>query len=359
MDDLQLHLLPRKETPPLSSDFTLWEMDDVELSEPVLLPETGRSRSLERNQCSVTIPYRSSTKPLAVPWNWPGSSAGTQYEQSLWNFQSPSEIHKASIDQSSNINTRIGCSRVEPQELTSSVRDGTQISSESSRNCSSKPCPPALPRAPPSEMSFMELHPGDATISYLNDIGKAQCITGISVQAIEQSCPLLAAAFEPRSSGPQLYLESLSEATATPFLRYLYTGSYATNGESGDVYENVPSSLLLHCQLFHLGYLYDLRALMQQANVNIIRQCEFGCSSPDKPIHLSAAIKYAYEHLSGHAGVLETIISYCVSCFLRHRLAEDEDFKLIAFELKPFHQALCRESMDQRFENESTCDLPC
>lgn len=163
----------------------------------------------------------------------------------------------------------------------------------------------------------------------------------------EERCSLLAVAFEPRSSGLQLHLEVLTEATAIPFLRYLYTGSHAVNSESGDVYEGVPTSLPLHCQLYHLGDMYDLSALMQQANVNIIRQCDFGCSSPNKPIDLVTAIQYAYEHLCAHAGVLDTIISYCVACFLRHHLAEDEEFKQIAFGLKPFHQALCRESITE------------
>lgn len=205
-----------------------------------------------------------------------------------------------------------------------------------------------------AELSFLEWYPrGDATITYLNTEGDVQSIAGLSPWIIEERCPLLAEAFEPGRFGPRLHLEALTTATATPFVRYLYTGSYALYGTSGDLYEDVPTSVLLHCQLYRLGDIYDLPDLKQQASVNVTRQCEFGCSSPDKPIDLRDAIKFLYEHLPDHSSLIETIICYCVSCFLRHRLADDFEFRTMAYNLRPFQQDLCKESMKREFEDDS------
>lgn len=114
--------------------------------------------------------------------------------------------------------------------------------------------------------------------------------------------------------------------------------------------------MLFHCQLYHLGDMYDLEELKTQAYVNVLRQCEFGCSSPEKPIDLCAAIQYLYQHLPNDKRVANTILDYCVSCFLRHRLGEDQEFRSLAYELRPFHQALCANTRERGFEDEGkTC----
>lgn len=203
----------------------------------------------------------------------------------------------------------------------------------------------------------MEDYPaGNATLTFHNDDNELESLPSINVSVIEERCPVLAMAFEDSRSGPQLYLETLTIATAVPFLRFLYTGSYApkrANADVGDSFADVPTSLLFHCQLYRLADIYDLPELKSQAYVNVLRQCEFGCSSPEKPIELSAAIRFAYERLSEHGHVIDAIINYCVACFLRHRLADDSEFKQLAYELRPFHQDLCRNSMNREFENES------
>ena len=212
---------------------------------------------------------------------------------------------------------------------------------------------------PPTESTFLESYPkGNATLTYQNDDGELESIRNVNFQLIEESCPILGMAFEPRRSGPQLFLETLTSTTAYPFLRYLYTGSYSLRpitGEPGDRYEDVPTSVLLHCQLYRLADIYDLPDLKSQAYVNVLRQCEFGCSSPEKPIDLCAAIRFVYEYLHEHENLVDAILNYCVSCFLQHRLADDAEFKQLAYDLRPFHQALCKNSMEREFENESKC----
>ncbi|KAK4493986.1 hypothetical protein PRZ48_015172 [Zasmidium cellare] len=211
---------------------------------------------------------------------------------------------------------------------------------------------------PHTDMSFTEYYPqGDATITFPNEAGEMESISGLHPWIMEERCPLLAQSFEDTRSGPRLHLEVLSPRTAKPFLRYLYTGSYALPGRSGDIYEDVPTSVLLHCELYRLGDIYDLVDLKQQANVNVTRQCEFGCSSPDKPIDLCAAIEFAYQHLRDHTGLLETIICYCVTCFLRHNLEDDAAFQALAYRLREFNQDLCRESMKRDFEDEAAAAI--
>jgi len=196
---------------------------------------------------------------------------------------------------------------------------------------------------PVEEDSFLHWYPsGDATLSYPDTDGQLASINNINIWLIEARSPLLHMAFDHSRNGrPHLHLESLTRMTALPFLRFLYTGSYALTSASGDLYEDVPTSVLLHCQLYRLGDIYDLAELKQQAYLNVLRQCEFGCSSPEKPIDLCAAIRFLYQYLPDHTNVIEAILNYCVTCFLSHRLAHDQDFQQLAYELRPFHQKLC------------------
>nr|POE50709.1 hypothetical protein CFP56_16224 [Quercus suber] len=204
------------------------------------------------------------------------------------------------------------------------------------------------------EMAFMEWFPkGEACISFHVDESRIDTISGINVWVLEERCPLLAAAFEDSSAGPQLFLDSLSPFAAVPFVRYLYTGSYMPQA----LVEDVPTSLLLHCQLFHLGNLYDIPDLHTQAYANVFRQCEFGCSSPDQPIDLCAAIQYVYKHLRKHENLVDAIIQYCLSCLMRHRLAEDPAFRELAYEILLFHQDLCRNIRITKFEHDAAAAI--
>lgn len=198
-----------------------------------------------------------------------------------------------------------------------------------------------------------------ATIAYPEE-GTIQNIRDVSLEEVEKRCPLLAIAFEDSRSGPHLYLETLSSRTAEPFVRFLNTGKYATPSpewNSCGRYEDVPTSVLLHCEMFWLGDLYDLGEMKSQAYVNVLRQCEFGCSSPDKPIDLCASIRYFYKYLEKHVQLIDAIVNYCVACFLRHGLAEDAEFKQLAHDLRPFHQALCKNCIERDFENETAAAI--
>lgn len=198
-----------------------------------------------------------------------------------------------------------------------------------------------------------DLSLGMDTLTFPGPHGNIISIHGLHAHIIEDRSPLLAAAFERFKSGQRLHLETLSEQTATPFVRFLYTGSYA---ESGD-WEDVPTSLLLHCKMSLLGDIYDMPDLTSQAYVNILRQCEFGCSSPDKPIDLCNAISFIYGNLSNHSQIADAVVHYCVSCFLSHGLGKDAEFKELAYHLRAFHQDLTKACKNRDYADESAAAI--
>lgn len=195
-----------------------------------------------------------------------------------------------------------------------------------------------------------DLPPGTDTLTYPGYHQQIASVSGLHASIIEDRSPLLAAAFEDSRSGRRLHLETLTSNTVMPFLRFLYTGSYALFGG----WEDVPTSVLLHCKMYWLADLYDLPELRSQAYVNVLRQFEFGCSSPDKPIDLCSAIDFAYKTLADHDAISDAIVQYCVTQCLSHKLHEDPEFKALAFNVRAFHQDLTRVCRDRGYEDESS-----
>ncbi|GAB7323923.1 hypothetical protein MBLNU13_g07346t1 [Cladosporium sp. NU13] len=195
-----------------------------------------------------------------------------------------------------------------------------------------------------------DLPPGTDTLTYPGYHQQIASVSGLHASIIEDRSPLLAAAFEDSRSGRRLHLETLTSNTVMPFLRFLYTGSYALFGG----WEDVPTSVLLHFKMYWLADLYDLPELKSQAYVNVLRQFEFGCSSPEKPIDLCSAIDFAYKTLAGHDTISDAIVQYCVTQCLSHKLHEDPEFKALAFNVRAFHQDLTRVCRDRGYEDESS-----
>jgi hypothetical protein len=221
----------------------------------------------------------------------------------------------------------------------------------------------ALNRPGPISAFLSHFPFGDAVLTYPDSGNRLASIHGINATFFQRACPVLGAAFEGSSrSGPKLHLELLTPATALPFLRFIYTGAYTlepphttrfTFASGPHDFDDVPTSVLLHCQLYRLGDVYDLPGLKTQAYVNVLKQCEYGCSSADKPIGLCQAISFVYEHLQDHEQLIDAIVNYCVTCFNAHNLGKDPDFQRLAYELHPFNQSLVRCSMSRNFEDES------
>ncbi|KAF2724579.1 hypothetical protein K431DRAFT_217843 [Polychaeton citri CBS 116435] len=206
------------------------------------------------------------------------------------------------------------------------------------------------------DLDFLrDFPPGDATIQYHDRAGQLCCIANINLLIVGASSALLPHAFQEGRSGPCFYSELLSPITAPGFVRFLYTGTYAPSRVDGVgcLYDDVPTSLLLHCQMYRLGETFDMPDLKTQAYVNVLRQCEFACSSPEQPIDLCAAVRFVYQYLSGHELLLDAIINYCVECLLTHRLPEDAAFADLVYELRVFAQDLNNNVRHRGFESES------
>jgi len=197
-----------------------------------------------------------------------------------------------------------------------------------------------------------DLPVGTDSITYPQDQLNQQLgsVTGLHAWIIEARSPLIAAAFESSVSGKRLHLDSLDSGTVLPFVRFLYTGYYASDGED---WEDVPTSVWLHCRMYYLGHLYDLADLKSQAYVNVLRQCEFGCSSPCMPIDLCRAIDFVYCHLAGHDAISDALVQYCVTRCLSHKLHENAEFRNVAFFVRAFHQDLTKVCRDRDYEDES------
>lgn len=201
---------------------------------------------------------------------------------------------------------------------------------------------------------FLECFPiGDITITFLSDTGHIDSIKHLSLEIIEERCPLLRHVVELFRSGPRLHLDMVTSETVWPFLRYIYTGSYIeATTDSTDSDQN-PANLLLHIQMYELGHVYDVQGLKSQAYLEVVRQCDLACSYPAAPVDLCIATRYIYERLSTHKDVIDAIVDYCVECFWPHRLGDNNDFRRLLHELRPFYYHICKNVTSHVLSNES------
>lgn len=168
--------------------------------------------------------------------------------------------------------------------------------------------------------------------------------------AITQSCPLLGYSFEDRGRGLHHSMEATSIELIARFLRFLHTGDYIIFDRLG---QEEPCALLLHAELCRLGDLFDINTLKVQAHYNVVRTTEMACSSSQAPEDLVPTVRFIYEHLSdGYEKLIDTVLHYCISCFLQHGLGHDEEFKRLAYEVRQFHTDLCRTNFKRGFEDE-------
>lgn len=205
------------------------------------------------------------------------------------------------------------------------------------------------------DLSFLQsAHSGTAALTIFFSGGNSQTIHGLDLDTVAAACPLLALCFEEGHRGPHHSIEATSASLIISFLRYLYTGDYVITNQDG---EAEPCSLLTHAELCHLGNLFDAPALIVQAHCNIIRDTELACSKPDPPQALCEAIRFIYENLADQRELIDTILNYCVSCFLYHGLSKSDDFRKIAYEVRRFHNDLCRTNFARGFVDDGAIDI--
>lgn len=197
-------------------------------------------------------------------------------------------------------------------------------------------------------LNYTEGTRADLTV-FVSSSDKSFTFRDLDHDLIAQSCPLLALSFENGHRGLHHSIEATSVELIAHFLRFLHTGDYMTFDGSN---QEEPCSLLLHAELCRLGDLYEIDTLMVQAHLNVIRKTELACSSSQAPEDLVSAIRFIYEQLSGHRDLVDTVLHYCISCFVQHGLGRSEGFKLLVYELRQFHTDLCRTNYHRGFEDE-------
>lgn len=209
---------------------------------------------------------------------------------------------------------------------------------------------------PPSlNLDFINFSQGTASLSVFTSSGSESfTFENLDHDIISQACPLLGLCFEYNHRGLHHSLEATSIELIARFLRFLYTGNYITYNHQD---EEETCSLLVHAELCRLGDLFEVPTLMVQAHLNIIRATELACSSASAPQDLVLAIRFIYEYLSAQKDLIDTVLHYCISCFLYHGLGHSEEFQRLAYELRQFHTDLCRTNYRRGFEDEGAIDI--
>jgi len=180
-------------------------------------------------------------------------------------------------------------------------------------------------------------------------------IDHLSLEVIEESCPLLAAAFEPSRQGMLHCIDDSSPELVVSLLRWAYTGEYIPSAFYGD--ESLP--LTFHLRLYRLAQRYDISALQLNIRGRILMECELACSNPRPPLDLVDSIRYLYDHLPDQQDIISTITHYCVSCFFLHGLNDNPHFLLLAYEYRQFHSDLCKANMDRAFQDQGESAYYC
>ncbi len=198
---------------------------------------------------------------------------------------------------------------------------------------------------------LQQAQPGNATLRIHVPNETVTVIPGLNTEVIAQRCPLLALGFESGSSGPTCDIEADSYVVAVSFLRYIFCGSYVVYG----TFDHQPRSLLVHAELFRIAGLYDVPDLQMMARANIIADTEWSCSVRKPPDDLCAAIRFIYTNLSKERNILDTILQYCLSCFIYHGLKTNDEFRNLTFELHAFQRDLCQTNFQRNFEDDGMC----
>ncbi|KAI4955186.1 hypothetical protein J4E91_001044 [Alternaria rosae] len=171
-------------------------------------------------------------------------------------------------------------------------------------------------------------------------------------------CPLLYHAFEYGfQSRLQASIEALSEYAVVSLLRFCYTGSYIPPRAEYD-----PVSFLPHAETYKIAEDFDVPELQLLAHGNFSCQLEFACCVPAAPHDLVETIRFVYRHYASQQArrqhdLVPSLLNYCISNFLYHKLGEDAEFLKIAAEIPDFRQDLCRTNMGRNFQDECAFDI--
>lgn len=222
---------------------------------------------------------------------------------------------------------------------------------------------PPLPAAPRGreaqtmdDMAFLTLHAesGNATLTIKDPhTQKTTVLKGLNVDTIALVAPVLAFSFEESRTGPKYSIADVSLTAVICMLRHIYTCEhYVPNDCLHD-----QMSALLHIEIFHLASTYDISSLKTMVKARMFLELELSTSYPGPPKDLCKALAYAYEHLPNENDITKTLAHYCITCFLQHRLNEDELFTTFHYNCRPFQRDLVLILRENSFEDECAPSL--
>ena len=206
------------------------------------------------------------------------------------------------------------------------------------------------------DMSFLDLHTegGNATLTIIDPhTQKTTVLKNLNLATIELVTPVLAFSFEESRSGPKYSIEDVSLTAVLSMLRHIYTCEHYVPNDC--IHDQM--SALLHIEIFHLASTYDIASLKTMVKARIFLELELSTSYPGPPKDLCKALAYAYEHLPNENEITKTLAHYCVTCFLQHRLNEDELFTTFHYNSRPFQRDLCLILRENSFEDECAPSL--
>ncbi len=207
-----------------------------------------------------------------------------------------------------------------------------------------------------ADLSFLrQAKSGNATVVICLPDGKTQTIKHLDLEMIQSKCPTLADAFEMQENGPVLTIEQISSHAVIGVLRYIELGDYTMC--AGMLDGDGSRSLLLHLQVAELAQIYQVENLRSQVYLKIQIDTELVCSTGEVIKDLCEGIRILYSVLP-HARDLKSLIAhYCVSCFIYHRLGENEAFRQTVYEAPSFARDLCQASLRAGFEAEGATQI--
>lgn len=206
------------------------------------------------------------------------------------------------------------------------------------------------------DMSFLDLHTegGNAILTIIDPhTKKTTVLKNLNLATIELVTPVLSFSFEESRSGPKYSIEDVSLTAVLSMLRHIYTCEHYVPDDC--IHDQM--SALLHIEIFHLASTYDIASLKTMVKARIFLELELSTSYPGPPKDLCKALAYAYEHLPNENEITKTLAHYCITCFLQHRLNEDDLFTTFHYNCRPFQRDLCIILRENSFEDECAPSL--
>jgi len=206
------------------------------------------------------------------------------------------------------------------------------------------------------DLQFLVHSPsGTATLFIQHADSSERTITNLSMELMEEKCPLLAAKFRylDDHSGPTYTIQGMSATAVTCFLRFVHIGDYAVCEESAG--SSVPP--LLHLQVFHLAEMWVLPDLQQLVLQYLSNETDPVWGSGYHPAELCEGLRYLHVELSSHVDLRKVFANYCVTNFVNDGLGNCEIFRQTVYQCPPLFRDLCRANMEDGFSNSSAFEI--